>query len=201
MTQKFKDLRQEFQVRAALDELENDKMIVEGKAITYNDKTRLFTFDGQDYFEVIERGALEGADISDVFLKYNHSDNVMVLARTRNKTLELEDREDGLYIRAELADTTAGRDLYELIKRGDIDKMSFAFTENGYSYDEEERTWFVRSIKKLYDVAAVDIPAYENTTIYARRKDDLEKHLADLEKLEATKKRVLLLNNLGGKGK
>lgn len=201
MTQKFKDLRQEFQVRAALDELENDKMIVEGKAITYNDKTRLFTFDGQDYFEVIERGALEGADISDVFLKYNHSDNVMVLARTRNKTLELEDREDGLYIRAELADTTAGRDLYELIKRGDIDKMSFAFTENGYSYDEEERTWFVRSIKKLYDVAAVDIPAYENTTIYARRKDDLEKHLADLEKLEATKKRVLLLNSLGGKGK
>lgn len=201
MTQKFKDLRQEFQVRAALDELENDKMIVEGKAITYNDKTRLFTFGGQDYFEVIERGALEGADISDVFLKYNHSDNVMVLARTRNKTLELEDREDGLYIRAELADTTAGRDLYELIKRGDIDKMSFAFTENGYSYDEEERTWFVRSIKKLYDVAAVDIPAYENTTIYARRKDDLEKHLADLEKLEATKKRVLLLNSLGGKGK
>src|SRR5690606_23543276 len=102
------------------------EMIVEGRAIVYERPTVLFEIDGNKYYEVIARGALDGADLRDVPFKYNHSDAVMVMARTRNKTLELIPDDEGLLVRAKLAPTTAGRDLYQLIKRGDIDKMSFA---------------------------------------------------------------------------
>ena len=197
------DLRREIQFRA-LGENEKsedlkDEMIVEGKAITYDEKTRLFSMDGDDYFEIIERGALKDTDVSDVFLKYNHSDNFMVLARTRNKTLSIEEREDGVYIRATLANTSEGKDLYELIKRGDVDKMSFAFTEKDGLFDEETRTWTVKNITKLYDVAAVTVPAYENTNIYAVRMSELENRKSELENLIKRKKRLSIKTKLGGK--
>lgn len=197
------DLRREIQFRALgkdekPEELK-DEMIVEGKAITYDDKTKLFSMDGNDYFEIIERGALKETDVSDVFLKYNHSDNFMVLARTRNKTLSIEDREDGVYIRASLANTSEGKDLYELIKRGDVDKMSFAFTEKDGLFDEETRTWTVKNITKLYDVAAVTVPAYENTNIYAVRMNELENRKSELENLIMRKKRLSIKLKLGGK--
>lgn len=197
------DLRREIQFRALGEDEKpeelKDEMIVEGKAITYDDKTRLFSMDGDDYFEIIERGALKETDVSDVFLKYNHSDNFMVLARTRNKTLSIEDREDGVYIRASLANTSEGKDLYELIKRGDIDKMSFAFTEKDGLFNEETKTWTVRNITKLYDVAAVTVPAYENTNIYAVRMNELENRKSELENLIMRKKRLSIKTKIGGK--
>lgn len=197
------DLRREIQFRA-LNEDEKpeelkDEMIVEGKAITYDEKTKLFSMDGDAYFEIIERGALKDADISDVFLKYNHSDNFMVLARTRNKTLEIVEKDDGVYIRASLANTSEGKDLYELIKRGDIDKMSFAFTEKDGVFDEETKTWTVKNITKLYDVAAVTVPAYENTNIYAVRMNELENRKSELENLIMRKKRLSIKTQIGGK--
>lgn len=197
------DLRREIQFRALGEDEKpedlKDEMIVEGKAITYDEKTKLFSMDGDDYFEIIERGALKETDVSDVFLKYNHSDNFMVLARTRNKTLSIEDREDGVYIRATLANTSEGKDLYELIKRGDIDKMSFAFTEKDGLFNEETKTWTVRNITKLYDVAAVTVPAYENTNIYAVRMNELENRKSELENLLMRKKRLSIKIQIGGK--
>ncbi len=197
------DLRREIQFRALGEDEKpeelKDEMIVEGKAITYDEKTRLFSMNGNDYFEIIERGALKETDVSDVFLKYNHSDNFMVLARTRNKTLSIEEREDGVYIRATLANTSEGKDLYELIKRGDVDKMSFAFTEKDGLFDEETRTWTVRNITKLYDVAAVTVPAYENTNIYAVRMSELENRKSELENLLKRKKRLSIKTQIGGK--
>src|SRR5690606_32212350 len=113
------------------------EMIVEGRAIVYESPTVLFEIDGVQYKEVIARGALDGAAVKGVPFKYTHSDNVRVMARTRNKTLELIPDEQGLLVRAKLANTTAGRDLYELIRRGDVDKMSFAFTVAEDSYDRD----------------------------------------------------------------
>jgi HK97 family phage prohead protease len=100
--------------------------------------------------------------------KYNHSDNVMVMARTRNKTLELIPDDEGLLVRAKLANTTAGRDLYELIRRGDVDKMSFAFTVEKDEYDRDSRTRHILRFKRIWDVSAVDTPAYQDTYISAR---------------------------------
>lgn len=194
----LRDERRLIQFRALTPEEkpeeQKDEMIVEGKAISYNDKTVLFKWDGIEYYEIVEKGCLDNADLSDVFMKYNHTDNIMVMARTRSKTLEIIDKEDGAYIRANLANTSAGRDLYELIRRGDIDKMSFAFTERTTTFNESERTWIVNDIEKMYDVAAVPVPAYDDTEIYARRKDVLEKRQTELESLKRARLRVKILN-------
>lgn len=193
-----------YEVRAAepLETEKPDAMIIEGKAITFNEETFLFRdkWAEKDIYEKIDSGALEGADIKDVFLKYNHSDEVMVMARTKNKTLTLTVKEDGVWIRAELAPTTAGRDLYELVKRGDIDKMSFAFSIEHERVDETEDKviYTVMRIKKLYDVAAVAMPAYDNTLLYARRLSDVETRQAEVEakkqaELEVLRRRALLM--------
>ena len=136
--------------------------------MVYDSPTMLWEWDGVKYYEVIAKGALDGADMRDVPFKYNHSDGVMIMARTRSKTLELIVDDQGLRIRAKLANTTAGRDLYELIKRGDIDKMSFAFNTLEESYNKETHTRTILKFKRIWDVSAVDIPAYSDTSISAR---------------------------------
>lgn len=145
-----------------------NEMIVEGRAIVYESPTVMYEIDGVRYYEVITRGALDGADLKDVPFKYNHSDSVMVMARTRSKTLELIPDEQGLLVRAKLANTTTGRDLYELIRRGDVDKMSFAFTVENDEYDRDTRTRRILKFKRIWDVSAVDTPAYQDTYISAR---------------------------------
>ena len=154
----------------ALDWTDEEKqnMVVQGRAVVYDSPTMLYEWDGVQYFEVIARGALDGADLTDVPFKYNHSDAVMVMARTRNGTLELKPDDQGLSIRAVLADTTAGRDLYALITRGDIDKMSFAFTVEDDDYDRATHTRTIKKFKRIWDVSAVEAPAYSDTSISAR---------------------------------
>lgn len=154
----------------ALDWADEEKqnMVVQGRAVVYDSPTMLYEWDGVQYFEVIARGALDGADLTDIPFKYNHSDAVMVMARTRNKTLELMPDDQGLLIRAVLADTTAGRDLYALIKRGDVDKMSFAFSVLEDAYNRETHTRTILKFKRIWDVSAVDTPAYSDTSISAR---------------------------------
>lgn len=191
---KHNDYRRLMQVRAQELDVEGDgKMIIEGKAVTFDEPTVLFKYDDIEYKEIIARGSFDEADTSQTFLKYNHSDNIMAMARTKNDTLKIDVRDDGVYIVAELANTTAGRDLYELVRRGDIDKMSFAFTIREESYDKEEHTWTVRKIDTLYDVAAVTVPAYENTELFARRFDDAEAHRSkEVEALELERKRRIV---------
>ena len=156
------------EIRALEPQNDQQEMIVEGRAVVYDSPTVMYEIDGIKYYEVIQRGALDGTDLKDVPFKYNHSDSVMVMARTRNKTLELIPDDKGLLVRAKLANTTAGRDLYELIKRGDIDKMSFAFTVAEDSYDKETHTRTIKRFKRIWDVSAVDTPAYDQTYIAAR---------------------------------
>lgn len=170
-----------------------DEMIVEGYALTYGSPTPIVEFDGIQYFEVIEKNALEGADLTDVPFKYNHSDNVMIMARTRNKTLELIPDDKGLFIRAKLANTTQGQDLYKLIKRGDIDKMSFAFTTKSDRYEKDTRTRVIEKFDKLFDVSAVDLPAYQTTSISARSffEMEIEKERKAVEIANLRKKLIL----------
>lgn len=156
------------EIRALEPTGDGQEMIVEGRAVVYESPTVLYEIDGVKYYEVIARGALDGADLRDVPFKYNHSNSVMVMARTRNKTLELIPDDHGLLVRARLANTTAGRDLYELIRRGDVDKMSFAFTVDKDEYDRNTRTRRILRFKRIWDVSAVDTPAYDQTYISAR---------------------------------
>lgn len=199
-----KDLNRLGDLRSLERQSDNDKMILEGKAVTFNEPTVLFEYNGEKVVEIIDRNAFMNTDFSKAFLKYNHSNEVMALARykpndpNRKGSLELEVRDDGLYMRAELLDIQSGRDLYTAVKNKVINKMSFAFTraeKNGvyaedYSFDSETKThlYIVREIDTLYDVAAVNVPAYENTNIYARRKEMVESRKAEVEFLVKKRK-------------
>lgn len=145
---------------------EEDKMIVEGYAITFNSPAT------HGYTEIISDKALDNTDMSDVPLKYNHEDSHLIMARTRNKSLELKKDDKGLFIRAELIDTQSNKDIYKSIKAGLIDKMSFAFTTRGDEYDYDTDTRTITDIDKLYDVSVVDMPFYDSTSVYARNEND-----------------------------
>ncbi len=141
-------------------ENENGDLIIEGYAIVFNQPaTHGFT-------EIIDSKALDKTDMSDVVLRYNHNDSFLILARTRNKSLELLKDNYGLKIRATLQKDIADHvNIYNAIKSQLIDKQSFAFsvTADEYDYDNDTRT--ITEIGKLYDVSVVDFPFYSGTSI------------------------------------
>lgn len=169
---------------------ESDPYIVRGTAIVYNTPTCLYECDGVQYFEIIDRHALDECDMSDVIFNYNHGGKVV--ARLRNKTLSLTNTDRGLDIESDLSGTAAGRDLYEEIDGGYIDKMSFSFVPREAKYDSLTHTRTITKIKKLYDVAAVDIPAYNETSISARSFFE-EEHSKEFAALEQARRRNLLI--------
>jgi HK97 family phage prohead protease len=112
--------------------------------------------------------------------------------------LQLTIDEKGLFIRASLANTTSGKDLYELIRRGDVDKQSFAMLVSGESYNRATRTRHVEKIKRLADVSAVDMAAYDQTSISARSYFDSQIEIENRVKteLEAQRKRLIIATYL-----
>lgn len=183
---KIKEIRLK-ELRAS-EPTEDTKMIVEGYAIVFDEPTDL------GYIEVIERGALDNCDMRDVCLKYNHEDDFLIMARTRNKSLQLEVDEHGLKIRAELIDTSSNRDIYKSIQAGLLDKMSFAFIVSDASWDtvDGKDVRRIKGIEKLFDVSVVDVPAYDQTEIYARSKSVAEKEQEEYHKLKLEKEKLLL---------
>ena len=179
-------------------EQNDEEMIVEGYAVRFNSPTVLFEYDGIEYKEQIDDRAFQEAKMDDVIFNYDHQGKVM--ARTRNKTLELEVREDGLFMRAKLSGTEEGRKLYEEIRGGYIDRMSFQFSIKEEVYDKENHMWTVRKVKKLYDVSAVSIPAYDDTSIEARKNFILEADAQEKRERQAAaelrKRRLILKTKL-----
>lgn len=142
----------------------DDEYVVEGYATTFD-----VPYDFYDGIkECIRSTALDSADMSDVIFQYNHEG--MVLARLRNGTLELTRDNHGLKVRADLSGVDQGRSLYEAIKSGLVDRMSWAFTvsRDGWEYDSDNRISYINKIEKVYDVSAVSIPANQDTEISAR---------------------------------
>lgn len=156
---------------------EDDKMIIEGYAVVFDSPATHY-----GHTEIIDRHALDNCDMSDVCLKYNHADTVLILARTRNNSLKLIVDEIGLKIRAELIDTTTNIDVYKMIKAGLIDKMSFAFTALRDVEDYETNTRRILEIDKLFDVSVVDVPFYDGTQISAR---NIEQFIKEFEERKA----------------
>ena len=175
-----------------------EKMTIEGYAIVF-EQPATHKYGEQMFTETIKRGALNHTDMDNVPLRYNHNDNVMVMARTKNNSLRLLVDDKGLLIQADLLDTQSNRDLYKGIKEGLIDKMSFAFTvaENGdaWTFEDNETKREVNNIEKLYDVSVVDAPFYEGTSIYARSLELLDgekRRLDGLRELEILRQKIIL---------
>lgn len=158
--------------------------------------------------EVIERGAFDECDFSDVSLFVNHNMNMIPLARAKginkDSTLKLEVDEKGLFIRAKLdiENNSEAKTLYSSIKRGDIDGMSFAFIikeQKWENLDQEIPLRRIQKISKVFEVSAVNYPAYVDTDISARDKNALEKEKKNIRKKDNNNELELLkLKFLGG---
>ena len=193
-----KELRlntQNLEVRA--DEQDEAKMIVEGYPVVFDKETYIDCgFDG--WYEKIDRKAFANADISDVVLTHNHDEHKEILARTRNKSLEFKFDDKGVFMHAELIDTTTNRDIYKMVKAGLLTEGSFAFTVTD-DVEEKDKDGNVHrtitGIGKLFDLAICTRGAYGNLTeIYARSYDLLESKKKD--KAEALKRcEILRLRN------
>ena len=161
---------------------------VEGYAAVFDEETVLYEYDGIQYKEVIDRNAFSGAEMRDVVMNFNHGGKPV--ARTKNGTLALAVDSKGLRISADLSGTEEGRRLYEEIRGGYLDQMSFAFTINKQEYDRAKRLRRITGFKRIFDVAAGDVPAYGGTSIAARSWAQAE---AERESAEAGKRRRLAL--------
>ena len=166
---------------------EDDKRVT-GYATTFDQPYMLFGDNEYELWEVVDRGAFDKTDVSDVIMQYNHEGRVF--ARTKNNTLSLRSDEHGLLIDADLGGTEIGRQLYEEIKGGYTDKMSFGFTVRGDKREEHMEngktilTRTITDIGKLYDVSAVSIPANDYTSISVRSLVDGEIEKLKAERLE-----------------
>ena len=159
--------------------VEDGRMVVEGYATTFNMPYRLCGDEKITVNEQIDRGAFAETDMSDVIMQYDHQGRVF--ARMSNGTLQLSQDDHGLKILADLGGTEIGRQLFEEIRGGYTNKMSFGFTvpEGGdvrtRSKGEDGHITILRTITKigkLYDVSAVSLPANDATEISSRTISD-----------------------------
>lgn len=171
--------------------VENQDMIVEGYATTFNEPYYLYQLDENTYvYEQILGSALDDADMSDVIMQYDHEGRVY--ARMSNNTLALIPEEHGLKIRGDLGGTRIGQDLYQEIKGGYTTKMSWGFSIVPNSdtvelmREEGDKQYYLRTItkvRKIYDVSAVSLPANNFTEISARKVLDGEIKALESERL------------------
>lgn len=190
---------------------ETENMTVEGYATTFNEPYTLYEDNDIIYREQVDPDAFAETDMDDVIMQYDHEGRVF--ARTANETLSLNVDDKGLFIRANLGGTEIGRNLFEEIRGGYTDKMSFGFIVDK---DEELRTdaedgrvdilRTITGISKLYDVSAVSIPANNGTSIGAETRslidgaiNQIQTERSEAEKLELMKKRTELRARALGK--
>lgn len=193
----------------------NEARTVEGYATTFDEPYYLYTIkdeDGNDkaiVYEEVDRNAFENADLSDVIMQYDHQGRVF--ARLSNNTLALEEDDHGLKVRAYLGGTELGRQLYDEIRGGYTNKMSFGFSiskdhverhDNGRDYIRK-----IDGIKKLYDVSAVSYPQNPFTSISESTRaaidgeiDKLEQErlTEEIQRRERAEKREALMQRLNG---
>lgn len=192
----YRNIVQPFNTNPTEKRIESD-FYFEGYATTFDKPYLLYEFDGEKYFEVIDRHALDEADMADVIMQYDHAGRVC--ARTSNSTLFLEPDDHGLFNYGDLSRSGAAKELYEDISSGLITKMSWAFTIGQDAYDRENKTRIIQKVKKVYDVSAVSIPANDATEISARSYFDgvIERERQELqERLELAKRKYYFFNEV-----
>lgn len=171
----YRDL-EEITIGAEKNNCFNSDFYIEGYAATFD---RYVLMDGENpIYEQFDRKVFENADMSDVIFQLNHEGTVH--ARLSNNTLALEIDDHGLKVKADLSKSQDARNLHEAIKNKLITKMSWGFRVGEYDFNEETRTIYHTSIKKIFDVSAVSIPANNGTEISARSLID-----GEIEKLQA----------------
>lgn len=203
----YRDMTME--VRTAEEvEIPDERKIVTGYASTFNEPYTLYEDENWRFKEVVDARAFDNTDMSDTIMQFDHSGRVF--ARISNNTLKVTPDERGLLIEADLGGTELGRQLYEEIRGGYTNKMSFGFTVDGDEMldtkDVDGKALTVRtitSVRKLYDVSAVSLPANDATSISVRNLTDgeierIQAERLEAEKLELRRKKLMLEIDLDG---
>lgn len=186
----YRDMTMEIRSAETEDVEQEDRKIVTGYASTFNEPYTLYEDDEWRFVEVVDARAFDNTDMSDVIMQYDHEGRVF--ARMSNNTLTVTPNEKGLLIEANLGGTELGRQLFEEIEGGYTTKMSFGFSVDG----EDKRDMMaadgkamtlrtITSVRKLYDVSAVSLPANDATSISVRTLTDGEIERIQAERLEA----------------
>ena len=178
------EVKKEFEQRAYTFEIRAEERdgegIITGRPIVYNQRTDI----GGWFEEVIDSGALDGADLTDVRFLVNHDTRKIPLARSRrnngNSTMQFSIDPEGMlleWVKLDIKSNPEAAALYSAVSRGDITGMSFMFSVKGEKWDNLDTdypTRHITEIGKVVEVSAVSFPAYEATTINARGKDALD---------------------------
>ena len=172
-------------------QIEPIKGIIEGRPIVYEKRTAI----GDYFYEEIARGALDGADLSDIKFMINHNDSMIPLARhRRGKRSSMDTIIDaegmGIKTNLDLENNTTARELCSAVTRGDIDGMSFAFGimvsgEEWYDLDKPMPIRRITKISKVCEISAVNDAAYPQTSIYARSSSPLDNDKIALDNARA----------------
>lgn len=197
MRDHYHDYRRLMEVRAESDQ-DSEELILSGTPVIFNQPYLLFHYDDKEVYEVIESGSFDEADYADVPVKYNHGDSRGTPARTTSKTergrLTITVLPDRVNVRMNLLPTSGGKDLYLEVQNGTVSQMSWAFTEERESEkiveEDTKITFYVRKVLRVFDVSAVDFGANPQTSIYARRRGDLDLRAAELD--ERRKRQALI---------
>ena len=184
-------------VQPQSEKLIDSDYYVEGYAANY-ERYLLWEDGASSVYEQFTRENFEGVDLSDVIMQYNHQGEVF--ARCKNGSLIVRTDDKGLFIAADLGQTQRGREVYEMISKGMIDKMSWSFIPEGMHFDSKTRTVTYSGIKKIFDVSAVSIPANDTTDIHVKSFVDGEitKAVQELHRREAEILRLKIKAILGG---
>ena len=183
MKQEYEQRIYNFEIRA--EQNEDEMGVITGRPIVYNSRTDLGYFD-----EVIELGALNGADLKDVRFLVNHNTSMIPLARSRNNNanstmqMTVDDQGMGIRVNLDVKNNSEARNLYSAIERGDISGMSFMFKIDDEEWSELETdhpTRHVRKISDVLEVSACTFPAYDDTTLSTRNKEALDNARSALE--------------------
>lgn len=174
----------DFEIRAEETETSH---IITGRPIVYDSRTDLGWFD-----EIIERGALDQADLTDVRFLVNHDTRKIPLARSRrnngNSTMQFSVDQFGMnldWVKLDTENNMDARALYSAVQRGDISGMSFMFSIDSEEWDDLESEHPTRRVKKIgsvVEVSACTFPSYDSTEINARSKEALDNARSALEK-------------------
>ena len=200
-----------FEVRS--ESGENGISTLRGIPIVYGSPTDI----GGYFREIIDPGALDGANLKDVPLLVNHNERMIPVARSRNNTpnstMRLTPTPTGLEMEADIdvENNSTARELNSAVSRGDLDGMSFKFSVGDERWDDLETDYPTRHILRfdtIAEVSAVTWPAYSATEIYAARskevldnarsaldsaRDDQSSRSLDSDDLELLKLKALIL--------
>lgn len=192
-----------FETRVEEKQEGGKKLVLRGYPILFNTETSIYDFWYGEIRETILPTALEGTDLTNVYLVTGHNIEPDKVLGRNGKNMRLEVDEIGLFFECELPNTQHARDIYNLIESDIVDGMSFGFTCSD-AVNPETATRTITHIDELFEITITPFPAYKEASVIVqkqrqdeddKKKQEEQEKQAEQEKQEALKNLEELLND------